>query len=253
MWPRCFVNELMKLKRSGVLLLSTVGTLISNILFTGTALALDSVDTTIIKSVPLQSWATWIGFHYEGIMPMLLPMYLVILCALTVNQEKRFGTWKVLALLPVNPFHIYLSKLVVVIIVFTLSHFIFVAMMWAIPYMAGFSWAFDAFPAKKVWLLFITTICASLGTIALVFMVSYFSRNFIMPLAVGILGFVLSQLFYDNGIQAWYFPFSLPVEGYDLLNVTTNFPVFVCVVSLAFFTILTLAAIPLTRNLYPTD
>jgi hypothetical protein len=250
MLRKSIINEFIKLKRSGILILSTLGTVITNVLFVGTAFALVSIPDLGQQDV-MNSWATWINYHYQGIMPMLLPMYLVILCALSVNQEKRYGTWKLLALLPVKPSSIYLAKLLIVALVFALSHLIFVLLMWLLPYILHFDWISQPFPAEQVSLLYLTTILSSLGTLALVFLISYFSKNFIAPLAAGILGFVLSQLLHDNNIPDLYFPFSLPLEGLDVLKTTTVFPLIQCLISMIFFVLLTFIAVPLTKSYHP--
>ena len=252
MFRSCVINEFIKLKRSGILILSTLGTVITNLLFLGTSYALESMPVPV-KKAALNSWESWIDFHYDGIMPMLLPMYLVILCALSVNQEKRYGTWKLLALLPVKPSSIYLAKLLIVVLIFALSHLIFVLLMILLPYLRHFSWISQPLPAAEIFLRYITTILTSLGTIALVFFISYFSKNVIAPLAAGILGFVLSQLLHDNNIPDWYFPFSLPLHGLDILKSTITFPVLPCLLSLIFLVALTSFALALTDKHHPSD
>ncbi len=247
----CLHNELIKLKRSGIFWLSTVGSVLTNLIFIGTALLLTVVDSELITGNAMESWTSWINFHFSGILPMLLPMYLVILCALAVNQERRNRTWKVLALLPVQPPMIYLSKLLIVTLVFALSHLIFVVLMVILPYVFQFSWISESAPFGRVLLLFGSTVLTSLGTISLVYLVSYFSKNFVLPLAVGILGFVLSQLLHDNGISAWYFPFALPIEAMDEIAATSTFPLTLSFISVGFFILLILLGMQQAKSRYP--
>ena len=120
------INELYKLKRSGIFWLTTVGTLVSNLIFLAVAYVMKMIKSDLIESNVMESWESWVNFHYQGILPMLLPMYLVILCALAVHQEKRYRTWKVLAVMPIYPRQVFISKLLIVIFVFVISHLIFV-------------------------------------------------------------------------------------------------------------------------------
>jgi hypothetical protein len=201
---------MIKLKYSGVLWLATAGTIITNLLFALAAFYLPTLSEQIISN-PLTDWNTWIEFHYQGIMTMLLPMFLVILCALSVLQENRSDMWKVLYALPFNKGIIYLSKLKVIILLFVLSHFLFILLMMIFPSILEPSLISESIPMSGVFNLFIGTIISSLGILGLVFWVSYYSRSFVLPLAVGILGFVVARLLRENGLNGEFFPFAYPV------------------------------------------
>ncbi len=203
--------ELIKLKRSGVLWLSVAGTLLTNVMIATLAHVLPkvSIDGVVLESKALENWSSWIRFHYDSTSNMLLPMFIVIICALTVHLENQHNTWKIMYTSPTAPKWHFLGKLSVVIIVFSMAHLLFVMLMIIGPkvFIDHFS---EPFPFKKVMFLYLSTIVSSLGIISLVLTVSYLFKAFILPLAVGILGFVLGQLILDAGISAFWFPFSIP-------------------------------------------
>lgn len=205
--------ETIKLKHSGVLWLATAGTLLTNLM-----LAVIPFNAPVVAEFlemdPLAGWEGWIRFHYLGILPMLLPMFLVILCALSVHTETRASAWKLLYALPVPKAVIYLSKLLVIAGVFALAHLLFMVLMVLIPLAIGHGFP-SPFPAGLLWKLAAGTIVGCLGILSLVYLASYFSRSFVLPLAVGILGFVLAQLIADYNLDGTYFPFSWPAQAIE--------------------------------------
>jgi ABC-2 type transport system permease protein len=206
-------NEILKLKFSGVLWLSTIGTLITNLIFVGLTFSLQFLNTEYLPADPTISWETWVAFHYSGILPMLLPMYLVILCALSVNIEDRNGMWKVLLNLPIPLRNVYAAKLLVTTAVYMLSHLLFVLLLILLPYLFRLEFINDAVPYTQIMNFLLSTLISPLGIIGLVFATSFLSRNFVLPLAVGILGFVTASLLGQLNLNTNIFPFSLPLEG----------------------------------------
>jgi hypothetical protein len=201
--------ELIKLKHSGMFWLSTVGTVFTNLM-----MAIIPFNFPIVSEYlemdPLGSWEGWITFHYLGILPMLLPMYLVILCALATLMENRSDSWKLLHALPSPKALVYLSKLKVVGLVFAFSHLLFLILLVIIPFLTGTSFTNTGIPALLLLKLAFGTIVSCMGILSLVYLVSYFTRSLVLPLAVGILGFVLAQLIEDYSLGGSYFPFSWP-------------------------------------------
>jgi hypothetical protein len=199
--------EGIKLKHSGVFWLSTAGTLFTNLMM-GLIPFNFPIIADYLEMDPVGSWEGWIRFHYLGILPMLLPMFLVILCALSILTETRSGSWKMLYSLPIPRSLIYLSKLKVIALVFTFSHILFLLVMSVIPLIVGLD--FEYFPIILLIKLAIGTILSCMGILGILFLVAYYSRSLILQLAVGILGFVLAQLIRDYQLGGEYFPFSWP-------------------------------------------
>jgi hypothetical protein len=201
--------ETLKLKHSGALWLATAGTV-----FTNGMMAVIPFNFPIVSEylemAPLESWEGWIRFHYLGILPMLLPMYLVILCALALLMENRSKSWKMLYTLPASKAMVYMSKLKVVAVVFTFSHLLFLVLLVLIPFLTGTSFTSSEVPFYLLFKLAFGTVVSCMGILSLVYLISYFSRSFVLPLAVGILGFVLAQLIEDYNLGGAYFPFSWP-------------------------------------------
>jgi len=238
--------ELIKLKYSGVLWLSTVGTLFTNLMMAVIPFNFPIVSE-YLEMNPVESWEGWIRFHYLGILPMLLPMYLVILCALSLLTENRSKSWKMLYTLPASKSIIYLGKLKIVALVFTFSHLFFLSLMVIIPFLVGPSFISDELPVAFLLKLAFGTIVSCMGILGLVYLISYFFRSFVLPLAVGILGFVLAQLIEDYNLGGAYFPFSWPALTIDSLFQHQSAWWFL-LVSLLFFVAITMLGALLARQ-----
>ncbi len=210
---RAISAEIIKIRRSGLVWLASLGTIIVNMIFA--LLAFYYPQIFIDDSHYQNVWFSWIDFHYQGILGLLLPMYLVIICALSINLENRNGTWLSLYVLPVPKHIIYLSKLVTVTCIFILSHFLFLVLLLLSPlviqaFRNDLNFIFQEIPLAVLGSFFIRTIVSSFGIIGLVFFISYFSRSFIFPLVFGIIGFVIANLLLDQfGFTEW-FPFAYP-------------------------------------------
>ncbi len=239
--------ESIKLKYSGVLWLSTLGTVFSNLM-----MALIPYNFPFISEYlnmdPLGSWEGWFRFHYLGILPMLLPMFLVILCALSILTENRSGSWKMLYSLPIPKSAIYLSKLQVISLVFVISHLLFMLLMILIPLLMGQHIPFGEIPIALLLNLAAGTILSCMGILGLVFLISYFSRSFVFPLAVGILGFVMAQLIADYKLGGTYFPFSWPSLTIDAIFGYQPFWPLLGLSMLFFVIITTLGVVLATRD-----
>jgi hypothetical protein len=206
--------ELIKIRRSGLVWLAILGTLIVNMILS--LLALYYPEIFAKADYQDNIWNSWIVFHYKGILGLLLPMYLVIISALSIYLENRNDTWRLVYVMPVPKYILYLTKLCTVTLIFILSHLLFVITMICLPGILQFWWeelTFDylAIPVNLVISFFIRTVFSSFGIFGLVFFISYFARSFVFPLAVGIIGFVLANVLLDAGIYPSWFPFSYPI------------------------------------------
>jgi hypothetical protein len=237
--------EAIKLKNSGMLWLSTAGTLFTNLM-----MAVIPFNFPIISEYldmdPMGSWEGWIRFHYLGILPMLLPMYLVILSALSLLMENRSRSWKMLYALPAPKAIVYISKLNVIALIFAFSHLLFLVLMVLVPIITGASFATGELPLILLSKLAFGTILSCMGILSLVYLVSYFTRSFVLPLAVGILGFVLAQLIKDYNLGGSYFPFSWPSLTIEALF--QHEPVWqLILVSVIFMQVVTLIGVMMVR------
>ncbi len=224
--------ELIKIRWTGLFWLLTGGTVAVNISF---AVLAHLLPQDLGVSSPTSDWTSWISFHYQGILGLLLPMFLVIICALSNLLEERNETWKLLHTLPVSKSDLYLSKVLALILSFVSAHMAFLVLMVLLPILTALPFSLIELPVAMVGRLFIITVATSLPIIGLMFLVSYISRLFIVPLLVGIMGFVLAQFLYDFELTHSYFPFAFPIFGLGYFDEYGTVPVAMITISLLYF------------------
>jgi hypothetical protein len=213
--------ELIKIRRSGLVWLAILGTLFVNLILALLAVYYPEIFTETYYQDNV--WNSWILFHYQGILGLLLPMYLVIISALSIYLENRNETWRLVYGLPVPKYILYLSKLFTVTFIFILSHLLFALLLVSLPGVFRFwadhlSFNYSEIPVDTLMSLFTMTVLSSFGIIGVIFFISYFSRSFIFPLAVGIIGFVLANVLLDASLNPLWFPFAYPALNLSLNN-----------------------------------
>ncbi len=246
MWVISLIRlELIKIRWTGLFWLLTFGTVAVNISF---AVLAHLLPQDLGISSPVSDWTSWISFHYQGILGLLLPMFLVIICALSNLLEERNETWKLLHTLPVSKPDLYLSKVLALTLSFVNAHMAFVALMILLPILTALPFSLSELPVAMVGRLFIITIATSLPIIGLMFLISYVSRLFMIPLLVGIMGFVLAQFLYDFELTHSYFPFAFPIFGLGHFDQHGTLPVGLIAISLLYFGVFLTVGLVLARK-----
>ena len=74
-------------------------------------------------------WRDWVHFHYAGTDFMLLPLFIIIIASLVTYQEHRNQLWKHWYVSTVSRWHLYSTKLVYIILLFSTSHLYFIILL----------------------------------------------------------------------------------------------------------------------------
>lgn len=188
--------EIIKTKGSFILWLSLVGTLANvTIFFLQHALSLE-------KLLPLHSeaagWTAYIENHYAGISFMMLPLYVIILASLVTFMEHRTQTWVQLYTLPFPPWAYYAGKLLYTLLHFIAAHLLFIVGFLLsgllLSALKGGMGPFESAHLLLIGELSAQTILSILALLSWQFWISWRFQHFIIPLTIGILGFVGTTL-----------------------------------------------------------
>ncbi|HEU4471925.1 MAG TPA: ABC transporter permease [Flavisolibacter sp.] len=167
----------------------------------------------------LQQGLPWTQHFLEGREPIciaLLPFYIILVCALMMQIENRDKTWKQVLSSPQPKFNIFFGKFLVLqgmVLLFLLSYNLFTALTGGIIEMmdpAIYGGQVDIYRILTVnaqtWIL-------SLGLSAVQFWLSLRFRNFVAPLAVGLVGWFLSpmMIFQFKTAMVEYYPYAFTI------------------------------------------
>ena len=144
-------------------------------------------------------WPAFVLNHYRGLNFMLLPLFVVILASLVAYQEHRNGMWKHLFVQTVHRREVYLAKLAYTLLLFAAAHLLFVATMLLAGALLGLlrpatGLLSHAPDLGQIGLLYVRTILSILGLLGLQYWISIRFSVFLVPLTVGIIGYVGTTL-----------------------------------------------------------
>ncbi len=211
---RAIKAEMLKSKRSLAVWLSLAGTIANAVTF----FLLSWFDLgahTMPRSG--SAWEAYILNHYEGIAFMMLPLFVIILATLLTFMEHRAGTWTSIMSLPITRTNIYLSKLIFGLLLFVAAHLLFVIGMLFTGLLTGllneqFKLSLFDFPMIMVLQLIFKTCISVLALFALHLWISVRFKYFIIPLTIGIIGFVLTTLLTPAFPFQWVNPYAYPIS-----------------------------------------
>ena len=187
--------------------LSLAGTAANVLLFLGLHLA----GGQVVGGFTASGWEHYIANHYEGIAFMMLPLYVIILCSLVFLMEHRSEMWVQLYTLAISPRQVYLGKLAFLFLLFLGAHLLFILGMLFSGLLFGLlrpaSGLLDGLPdLGQIAELSARTVLSILGLMGLHAWLSFRFKAFIVPLLIGILGYVVAGLLGTG----WYWQFLNP-------------------------------------------
>ena len=209
---QCLKGEVLKSRNSFAVGLSLVGTVANVLLFF--SLELFRGPRVLTTDNP---WNGYVQNHYAGIALMMLPLYVIILTSLVAFMEHRRQTWGQLLLLPVSRWNLYASKLAFTLGLFVVAHLLFIVGMLLSGGILGLvrpdsrlltigpDWSMIGQLARQ-------TVVSILGLMALHYWLSLRFRHFIIPLTIGILGFVAVSLLGPDWTYLWLVPYGPPTQ-----------------------------------------
>lgn len=211
-WLACLQAEIQKSRNSWAVWLSLAGTVANVLIFFGMHWLTD--DWIAQGENPW--WGFTMGF-YEGIAFMMLPLYVIILCTLVTFLEHRQGMWVNLDTLPVPPGQVYWSKQLFTLGLFVVAHLLFIIGMLLAGVVLGLlrpetGLLEEAPDAGQIAGLALRTVWTILGLLGFQFWISWRFPQFIVPLLIGILGFVTVTLLGPAWPGSAWLPYAYPIQ-----------------------------------------
>jgi hypothetical protein len=200
--------EIQKGKNSFALWLSLFGTVANVVMFSLYFLFRPAPEGVGVEKAP---WEAFIVLFYDSVSFMMLPLYVIILCSLITFQEHRSGSWMNLLSLPLTRWQLYSAKQVYTLLHFVAAHLLFIVSMLLAGLLIGLFYPASGLlafpPLGLIALLAAYTILSILGLLAFHAWISWRFSHFIIPLTIGIIGFVLAALLgpeWPGAVGFWY-------------------------------------------------
>ncbi|MDB5196122.1 MAG: hypothetical protein JWP88_492, partial [Flaviaesturariibacter sp.] len=188
-------SEILKTKRTASFWLTVIGAaFIPVILF----LSYMSKPEKIIPRLHFAPWPLHFAQGWQPLSSFLLPMYIIIVCALIVQIEFKNNAWKQVFASPQTTAQVYFSKFVTVHLMVLFCYLLFNLFMIAVALGANLVHSKYEFLHSKIdWAgilrLNARTYVSILGISAIQFWLSLRFKNFIAPMGIG-LALLISSL-----------------------------------------------------------
>ncbi|UOQ78581.1 ABC transporter permease [Hymenobacter sp. 5516J-16] len=183
---RTLATDVLKLRRTAALRL----TLFSGALPVLLTFCIFFFKGHLIMKAGGDPWPRFISMAWQTAGTLLLPLFVVLLTSLVVAIETKATAWKHLYAQPVGRGAVFGSKLLLVLALNAAALLLFVGLLLSAGTLLGLLEPGQGFqthviPFETVGWMLLRTYLATLGLLAVQYVVSLFWRSFVVPVGVG--------------------------------------------------------------------
>ncbi|TYZ13364.1 hypothetical protein FY528_02850 [Hymenobacter lutimineralis] len=160
-------------------------------------------------------WPSFLMRSWQTAGTLLLPLFVVLLTSLLVHVETKATAWKHLYAQPVGRGAVFVSKLLVLLALNAVALLLFAglllgagALLMLVRPKLGFQ--SHAIPLETIGWMLMRTYVATLGLLAVQYIVSLFWRSFVVPVGIG-MGAVVSTIALLQWEHADKIPYAAPL------------------------------------------
>ncbi|CAL2102720.1 conserved membrane protein of unknown function [Tenacibaculum sp. 190130A14a] len=208
-------NELIKLKRTFAFWLTIISALSIPLLF---FIVYAVKHNSLVPGDGVNPWEKFMMNQVKNSIPFFVPMFIVLITSLIIQVEHKASGIKHIFTLPIPKWSVYYGKLTIVLVSIVVTYVYFYIAILIFGALLGVFYPdlgfldFQPEYFKYIKMLFLSFI-ASLGIVGIQFWLSFRLKNFIIPLAVGMI-LVIVGLIASQAPESIYFPYA-----YNLLSI----------------------------------
>lgn len=220
----CLQAEIRKARNSFALWLSLAGTVANVLIF-----FIIHYFSSDWMEAGVNPWQGYVNGHYAGVAFMMLPLYVIILCSLVTFMEHRQRMWGNLFTMAVSKRNLYWSKQFFTLLLFAAAHILFIIGLLFSGLLMGVVRPETGLLTKapdfvQLFSLAFQTVWSVLGLLALHFWISWRFQHFIIPLLIGILGFVVVSFLGPDWYGSNFIPYAYPIQYMPAYQGTVDLP-----------------------------
>lgn len=217
---RTLSADALKLRRTAALRL----TLLSGLFPVLIAFLIFFFKGDIIMKAGGSPWPRFIMMAWQTAGTLLLPLFVVLLTSLVVNVETKATAWKHLYAQPVGRGAVFGSKLLLILALNAVALLLFVALLLGAGFLLAvvrpkLGFQLHAVPLTPVLWMLGRTYVATLGLLAVQYIVSLLWRSFVVPVGVG-MGAVVATIALLSWEHVDKIPYAAPLGTSASLKMT---------------------------------
>ncbi|WP_185816768.1 ABC transporter permease [Hymenobacter metallilatus] len=169
----------------------------------------------IIMKTGGSPWPRFISTSWQTAGTLLLPLFVVLLTSLVVHIETKATAWKHLYAQPVGRGAVFVSKLLLILALNAVALLLFAALVLGAGLLLSvlrpkLGFVLATIPFETVVWMLLRTYVATLGLLAVQYVVSLFWRSFVVPVGVG-MGAVVATIALLSWEHADKIPYAAPL------------------------------------------
>ena len=194
-FSRAIAAEFFKIKRTPILWISLVG----GVFVCGLIFLLHLLNADDFAKEGQNPWILYFDVGFMITSTILLVPYIVLTTSSLTHFEHQSSAWKYLYSLPQSKANVYFSKLLLAVLLVIGTYMIYFFTVWLSAYVVDWIqpvYGFRSYvPDKLDWLNRLThSFLSTLGIVGLHYWMSIRWKNFIIPVGIGLLGFVMAMI-----------------------------------------------------------
>ncbi|MEM1324974.1 MAG: ABC transporter permease [Bacteroidota bacterium] len=188
-----FQAELLKIQRTPILYIALIG----GVFITGLIFIMHLFNAEGLIEPGRDPWMMYFDMGYAITCMALLVPYIVILMSSMAYLEHNASAWKYVYSLPIAKSNIYFSKLALALLLIVATYIIYFLSVWGTPYIVDLihpEYGFRAAtPELGNWIRrLVRSFLCILAVVGLQYWVSIRWQSFIIPIGIGLLGFIVA-------------------------------------------------------------
>ena len=161
-------------------------------------------------------WPTYTGFSFAVASLLLLTPFIVLLASTAVHPEHRGHSWKYLYSLPLGRSPVYLAKFVLIMGALALAYSLLFAGIFGTGFLLGllrpdYDFVGAAPGLGSLARNFLRSYLASLGILALQYALSVWWRNYLLPIGIGLAGYIITPILIGKTSVVFALPNAYPI------------------------------------------
>ncbi len=202
---RSYIADILKFKGSKVLFISVISPLFLVALF----FTIFLFKTPNIVGESANGWNMFMGYASNSGLAFFFPLFIILITSMISRVEYDANAWKQIYALPIRRGVVYTSKIIMTITIVLLSlilfgvFFVIAGEILALIYPENYVETADLF--SNITKLLIMSFVASLAWVGIQFWATYRWKNMVLPIAFGIVGFVVGAI-----LIRWEFSIYVP-------------------------------------------
>lgn len=204
--------EVLKVRKTALIWVSVIGAILMAAMIFG-VFQMRYLD--FVNAIGRNPWEDYLNYSLPVIEVFLIP-YIVLVCSSLAYYEHHNQSWKLLHTLPFSKRNFYFSKLLMALSLILLTYLLFALLTFISGNILDIfypQFEFAHYPPNwhRIMQVILRSFLSAMGIIGLHHWISIRWKNYLVPVGIGLAGYIVAIVISGQFNLARFFPYSGPV------------------------------------------